>query len=80
LRGNDEGRGKEDVITVDAVNAALRGISEHIVVESGLPDALGYVAFSWERLACGFIFNEFDAEEQAEAAYFTHVWMRIQRG
>src|SRR5712672_1662477 len=84
LRGfvgrDDEGRGEEDVIAVDTVNAALRGVGEHVLVQSGLADALGYVVFSWERLARGFIFHEFDAEEKAETANFAHVRMRFQHG
>ena len=45
-----------------------------------MADALGDVVFFGEWLARGFVFYEFDAHEEAEAANFTDVRMRIQGG
>ena len=79
LRGffarDDEGRGEKYVVAVDTVDATLRGVGEHVLAESGLADALGYVAFSWERLAGRFVFHEFDAEKETEAPNLAHVRM-----
>ena len=77
---DNEGRNEEDVIAVDAIDAALGGVGENVFVEGGLADAVGDVVFFGEWLASGFVFYEFDAEEQAEAANFTDVRMRIQGG
>jgi hypothetical protein len=68
------------VVAVDSVDAALCGVGEDVLVEGGLADALGYTLFFGERLARGFIFYEFDAEEEAESSDFTDVRMRAERG
>ena len=75
---DDEGRGKEDVVAVDAVDAALGRIREHVLVEGGLADALGDVALSGKGLARGFVSYEFNTKEQAEATNLAYVRMRFQ--
>ena len=77
---NDEGRCEENVVATDAVDAALRRISEDVFVEGGMTDALGDVLFFWKGLARGFVFYEFDAEEETKSADFAYVRVRLQRG
>ena len=67
------------MVAVDAVDATLGGVNEDIFGEGGLADALGDVLLFRERLARGFIFHEFDAEEQADAANFGDMRVRFER-
>ncbi len=68
------------MVAVDAVDAALCGIGQDVLVEGGLADALGDVSFFGEWLAGGFVFYEFDGEEEAESADFADMRMRAERG
>ena len=66
------------MVAVGAVDAALGGVDEDVLVEGGLADASGDVLHFWERLASGLIFHELDAEEKAEAANFADMRVRAE--
>jgi len=67
------------MVASDAVDATLRRINKDIFVERSLANAFGDVVLLGKGLACGFIPDEFDAEEQAEPANFADMRMRLQR-
>ncbi len=75
FRSDCERRGEKNVIAVETVNATLRGIGEDIFLEGCLANFFGDVFFFGEGFAGGFVFHEFDAEEQTKAADFADVWM-----
>src|SRR5258705_11040004 len=56
LRGffarDDEGRGEEDVIAVDTVDATLRGIGEHVLVERIRQAALDQNVLTYPTQGC----------------------------
>ncbi len=68
------------MVAVDAVDAALRGVGEEVLLEGGLADAFGDVLFFAEWLTSGFVFYEFDGKEEAESSDFADVRMRRKRG
>ena len=76
--GNDERRCEENVIAVDAVDAALRGVRQDVLVKGRLPDALGNVLLFGEWLARGFVLYEFDTDQKAESSDFADVGMRAK--
>ena len=79
LCADDERRSEQDVVTAVPVDAPLSGINENVLIEGGLPDALSNVFFARKWLARGFVFHEFDAQQQAETADFAHIGMRQKR-
>jgi hypothetical protein len=68
------------VITARAVYCALRRVSEDVLFEGGLTDFFGDGGFFGERLAGGFVFDEFEALKQAEAADLADVGMGFEGG
>ena len=68
------------MVAVYAIDAALRRVGEDVFGEAGLADALGDAVFFRKRLAGGFVLYEFKAEEQAKAADFAYMRMRLQGG
>ncbi len=66
------------MIAAHAVNAALRGVGKHAFFQTGLANFLSDVLLSWERLARGFVFDEFDAKEETEATDFTDMDVRLK--
>jgi hypothetical protein len=75
-----EGRSEEDVIAVCAIDAALRWVGKNIFVEGGSANALSDVLFFGKWCSRRFVFDELDAEEQAQAADFTYMRVRLQGG
>ena len=67
------------MIAAEAVNAALRRVSKYTFIETGLANLFRNVLLSWKRLARGFVFDKLDAEEEAEAAEFTDMGVRLNR-
>jgi hypothetical protein len=63
-----------------AIHAALHWVGENIFIERSLADTLGDVLLFGKRLSRGFVLDEFDAKEQAEAANFTYMGVRRQLG
>ena len=72
-------RREENMIAAQAVNATLRGIREDAFLERGLADAFSDVVRRRKRLARGFVFDEFDANQQAKSANVANMRMRQQR-
>ena len=66
------------MIAAQAVDAALRRISEDVFFQRGMPNTLGDVLRGRKRLARSFVFDELDADQQAEPADVTDVRMRQQ--
>ncbi len=71
----DEWWGEQKVVAVCAVDAALSGVGENAFFHGGLADAFGDVGGGGERFAGIFVGDEFDAEEEAEAADVADVGM-----
>lgn len=76
VAADDEWRGEEDVIAAKAVDAALCWVGEDAVIHGGSADFFGELLSGIEGGAGGFVADEFDAEEEAEAADFADVGMR----
>src|SRR5258708_17901879 len=70
--------GEKDVVAVDTVDTALRGVGENVFVECGLADALGDIFSFGKRLASGFGLHEFNAEEQTETTDFAYMRLRLR--
>ncbi len=68
------------MIAALAVDAALHRVRKDTFFQTGLADFLGDVLFFWERFASSFVFDEFDAEEEAEATDITGMGVRLKRG
>jgi len=66
------------VIATEAICATLRWINEDVFPNHGLADSFGDILFFEKWFACGFGFDEFDPEKQAEAPDFPNVWMSGQ--
>lgn len=67
------------MIAAEAIYAALSGVGEDIFLEGGLADFFGDVFFFGEGFAGGFIFYEFDSEEETQAADFTDIRVGCER-
>ena len=80
LRSDDEGRGEKDVIATQAVYRTLGGIGEDVFFKGGLADFFGDGGFFRERLARGFVFDEFDGLQEAEAAHLADLGMGFESG
>ena len=65
------------MIATHAINTTLRWVGEYILLEAGLADFFGDVVGFRERLARGFVFDEFDAEQESEPADVADVRMRL---
>jgi len=68
------------VVAARAVDGALRRVGKDIFLEGGLADFFGDGGFLGEWFAGGFVFDEFDRLQEAEAAHLANVGMRFQRG
>lgn len=75
VAGDDEGGSEEEVIAAKTVDAALSGIGQNVFLKGGLADFFGDAGFFGKWFAGGFVFYEFDAQEQTEAADFANVGM-----
>lgn len=67
------------MIAAGTVDGALRGISKYIPLKGGLADFFGDGGFFGERLARGFVFDELDGLQEAEAAHLADVGMSFER-
>ena len=63
------------MIAAGAVDCSLRGIGQDVFFEGGLADFFGDAGFLGEGLARGFVFDEFDGLQQAEAPHLADVGM-----
>jgi hypothetical protein len=75
VAGEDEWWSEKNVIAARAVHAALCWISKNIFLQCSLTNLFGDIFFFRKRLAREFVFYEFDAQEQAEAANFADIRM-----
>jgi len=68
------------MVAAGAVDCPLRRVGQDIFFEGGLADFFGDGGFFGERLAGGFVFDEFDGLQEAEAAHLADVGMGFKRG
>lgn len=68
------------MIAAGAVYCSLRRIGEDVFFEGGLADFFGDCGFFGEGFAGGFVFDEFDGLEEAEAANLADVRMGFESG
>ena len=80
FRRNREGRREKDVIAALAVDAALHRVRKDTFFQTGLANLFRNAFGLRKRFASGFVFDEFDAEEEAEATDITDMRVRLKRG
>ena len=80
MLSDDERGSEEDVVAVGAVDGALGGIGKDVSFESGLTDFFSDGGFLGKRFAGGFVLDEFDGLQEAEAADLAYVRMGFQGG
>lgn len=68
------------MVAASAVDAALCGVGEDAGVRGGGSDFFGDVFGRIKGSACGFVADEFDGDEEAEAANVADVGMGGERG
>ena len=68
------------MIAALAVDAALRRVRKDTFFQTGLADFLPNVFGLRKRFARGFVFDEFDAEEEAESTEITDMRVRLKWG
>src|SRR2546421_12390863 len=68
-----EGRRHDDGVAADAADVARAGIDDEPVLERAAADRLAQGPLGRERLACGAIAHEFDADQIAPPAHITHL-------
>src|ERR1700736_2871456 len=55
-------RGQKNVIAAQAIDTALRGVGEHVFLQSSLADAFGNILRRRKWFAGHFVSHEFDAD------------------
>jgi len=63
------------MVAAGAVDCSLRRVGQDVFFEGGLADFFGDGGFFGERFAGGFVFDEFDGLQEAEAAHLADVGM-----